>query len=517
MSTFLRRPRNERGLALPLALLVLTVTGVMLVGVIQFSSASGRTANVAKAGISAEALAEAGLANAFAVLNYWDDATQANNASDPTLLGCDAAGTSCTPIVSTYPTGTASWHGVLNETTKVWAITSIGSVANSSGNGPLTKQLTARVSVTWNNTQPANVAAWNYVYSTKAPGGGCEMTLNGNNIVVDVPVYVKGDLCFSSNNSVIDERGEGQSPAPQPIDVRVGGKVVFAANNTSIGVNGDNVTSAAVAGGCTTDINIAGTNCNAAPWKNVRYFADTTTIFQTVTEPTADFASFYASASPGPNHDCVSASNPSNLLPTVFDSDTTRNGTTPAFELTPGSSYQCKTYANDATSGTQIGELSWNHTTQILTVRGVIFIDGNVNAGTASATYQGSGTLYVGGKFTFTGNNTQLCANAGCNFATWNPNTEMLLIIANGATGDQDSMLFNGNAGRFQGGIFCNPDARVNFNGNTTEIMGPVICGSFSFQNSVIMKPLPAITQLPIGAPTNPNVHAMPSTPSYGG
>ena len=57
----LRRLGSERAMALPLALLVLTVTGVMVVSVIEFSSASGRTANIAKNGISAEAFAEAGL------------------------------------------------------------------------------------------------------------------------------------------------------------------------------------------------------------------------------------------------------------------------------------------------------------------------------------------------------------------------------------------------------------------------------------------------------------------------
>ena len=79
-------------------------------------------------------------------------------------------------------------------------------------------------------------------------------------------MYVRGDLCFVSNNAVIDERGEGQTPAPQPIDVRVGGKAVFSANGTSIGVSSDRITTAAIAGGCTTDINTAGTNCNSAAW-----------------------------------------------------------------------------------------------------------------------------------------------------------------------------------------------------------------------------------------------------------
>jgi Tfp pilus assembly protein PilX len=518
MGRLLRRMRGERGLALPLALLVLATTGALVVSAVEFSSSSGRTANVGKARVSAESLAEAGLANAFSVLNYWNSATMQNNAYDPTLLGCNAAGTVCTPIVSTFNEGTATWKGVLNTTTSIWSITSIGQVINPTGGPGLTKTLTASVNVTWNNTQPANASAWNYVYSTKAQSGGCEVTLNANNVVIDAPMYVAGDLCFSANNAVIDERGEGQTPAPQPVDVRVGGKAVFGANGTSIGVATDNITSAAVAGGCTTSIGTAGTACNTAAWNTTRYFADTTTTFTAITAPTADFASFYLSASPGPKHPCVTATNPANLAATVFDNDGVRDGNDGTFSLTPsGTSYQCKTYYGDATSGTQIGELSWNHLTDTLTIKGAIYIDGNVTSGDTSATYQGSGTLYVGGKFEFTSNATQLCANTGCDFTTWNPNSEMLLIIANGASGDIDAVLFNGNNGKFQGGIFCNPTSRVNFNGNNIEVMGPVICGTMEFANNVILKPLPTITELPLGAPTNPNVHAVPATPSYGG
>jgi hypothetical protein len=511
------RLRSERALALPMTVLVLATTSALVVGVIEFSSSSGRTANVAKGRLGAQALAEAGIADALSVLNYWDDATLTNNVNDPTLLGCNAGGTSCTPNVTTSSEGTTSWNGVLNTITSVWTITSTGTVANPTGGPALKKTLTATVEVTWNNTQPANAAAWNYVYSTKSPTGGCEVSLNGNNIVVDVPLYVLGDLCFISNNAIIDERGEGQTPPVQPVDVRVGGKVVFAANGTSIGVAGDNITTAAVAGGCTTSVNTAGTACTASPWVNSRYFVDTTGTFTAISAPTADYDGYYASASPGPNHDCVTATSPANLAPTIFDSDTTRNGTTSTFNLTPATSYQCKTYAGDASSGTQIGELSWNATTNVLTVRGVIYIDGSVTSSNTQATYQGSGTLYVGGQFAFTGNDAKLCANSNCTFTTWDPNSEMLILVADGQSGNQDAFLFNGNNNKFQGGIFCDPNARLNLSGNNIEIQGPIICGTFNFQNNAVLKPLPAITGLPLGAPGNPNVHAVPAGPVYGG
>lgn len=515
MMRLLRRLRGEHGLALPLALIVMSTTGAMVIGIVEFSSSSGRTANVAQGRLSAEALAEAGLANALAVLNYWDDTTQVNNANDPTLLGCDAAGTTCTPIVSTYPSGTATWKGALNSTTSAWTITSIGQVANPTGGPALKKTLTATVSVTWNNTQPANAAAWNYVYSTAPAAAGCEVDLSGTNVVIDIPLYVVGDLCLSGTNSVIDERGEGQTPAAQAIDLRVGGKLVITGNNSSAGLSTDRLTSGAIQGGCSTNINSNPHACTTAD----DYWVDTNASFVAITAPTADFTAtgYYANASPGPKHACVTATNPANLAATTWESagnTASDNSKTSTFDLTPGTSYQCKTYANDGISGTQIGELSWNASTDVLTVRGVIFIDGNVTTSDSSATYQGTASIYVGGTFSFSGQNAKLCANTNCDFTTWNPNTEMLIMVANGSG---NAINLNGSNNKFQGGLFCNPTATANLSGSNVEVQGPVICGRFAWGTNTALKPLPTISQLPLGAPINPNVHAVPATPTYGG
>ena len=60
--------RIESGFALPLALLVMATTSAILVTAITTTSSTGRTANLGKAAVSAEALAEAGINNAMAVL-----------------------------------------------------------------------------------------------------------------------------------------------------------------------------------------------------------------------------------------------------------------------------------------------------------------------------------------------------------------------------------------------------------------------------------------------------------------
>jgi hypothetical protein len=499
-----------------MTVMVLATTSALVVGVIEFSRSSGRTANVAKGRVGALALAEAGIADALAVLNYWNDATMTNNASDPTLLGCNAAGTVCTPVVTTSSEGSTSWNGVLDATTSTWTITSVGQVANPTGGPVLRRTLTAKVGVTWNNSQPSNATAWNYVYSTAPPAGGCEFDFepnnNGGTIIMDVPLYVTGDLCFNTNNAIIDERGEGQTPAPQPIDIRVGGRIAYIKGG-AVGVVSDKITSAAVVGGCSTSISGAAHTC--APPGDA-YYVDTNTTFQSITAPTADFGngatSYYATASPGPKHACVTATSPANLAATTFESvgSTTANASAAAFNLT-GTSYQCKTYLNDATSGVQVGELSWNSSTHVLTIRGVVFIDANVTVTDAQATYQGTGSIYVGGTLTFTSG--KLCSNSTCDFTTWNPNTEMIMFVVRPVG---DAIVFQG-GNAFQGGLFCNPTSRVNFSGNNSTMEGPVVCGNMAFSNNTTLKPLPAITELPLGAPGNPNVHAVPGSPVYGG
>ena len=73
----------------------------------------------------------------------------------------------------------------------------------------LKKTLTARVPLLTTTGTP-NASVWNYAYSTRAPGAGCEVDINGTNVVVDIPLYVTGDLCLSGTNVAIDEQGEGE-------------------------------------------------------------------------------------------------------------------------------------------------------------------------------------------------------------------------------------------------------------------------------------------------------------------
>lgn len=499
----LKRIREERAFALPLALLTMVIMSMTVVSVIEFSSSSGRTASLARSSFSAEALAEAGLANAFAVLNNPD-----NNPTEPTLLGCDAAGTSCTPLVTPYEGGTASWYGSLNAGTSTWAIISTGEVANPTGGVAVKKTLKATVPLVIGGGAP-NASVWNYVYSTRAPGSGCEVNVSGTNVVIDIPLYVKGDLCLSGTNVAIDERGEGQTPAPQPIDLRVGGKLVYTGTNATVGNSADYITSAGVLGGCATSLTAATHTC-ALPGD--KYYVTTTETFEEIVEPEADYAEWFAkndtinstSTVAGQDGDCdVRSGSPPNINPdTLLDGDA---GTV----LLTGAAYTCKKTVDGTPGGTVVAELSWDGS-NVLTVKGATVVDGAVSMNDSTGTYSGSATIYANGAFSFSGTNTKMCANATCDFTTWNPNSEMLIMVAT-------TVAMGGSNNKWQGGLFCNPTGTAAFTGTNVEIQGPVICGGFGFGSNVSFKPLPTLTQLPIGAPVDPNVHVSAGTPVYGG
>ena len=97
--------RNESGFALPLALLVMVTTSAILVTAIKTTSSTGRTANLGKTAVSAEALAEAGLANGVSIL-----AKPGQNTNTQALF----PSTEATATVYTMENGTAKLWGVYN-------------------------------------------------------------------------------------------------------------------------------------------------------------------------------------------------------------------------------------------------------------------------------------------------------------------------------------------------------------------------------------------------------------------
>jgi hypothetical protein len=228
-----------------------------------------------------------------------------------------------------------------------------------------------------------------------------------------------------------------------------------------------------------------------------------------VVAPVADFATWYTNSKPGPMHACTTTTG----TPPVWDGDTTRdNDVTPSFNLTPATSYSCL-------QGTA-GELSWNATTRVLTVKGTMYIDGSAKVSNGLLnSYNGQATLYLSGTMLFT-NGSKLCGSTSgtnCDFVNWNPNTEMLGIVANGTGGQNPAgvsiHLYNA---QFQGGLYGTGTIRPE---GTSRTQGPMIGSEVELGYNVstasqTAEGFPVITTIPAGFPGVPNTYAQPNPPA---
>jgi hypothetical protein len=300
-----------------------------------------------------------------------------------------------------------------------------------------------------------------------------------------------------------------------------------------------------------------------------------------VPPPTADFASWYENAIPGPSQSCTTTSG----TPPAFDNNyPARDNSATLVDLTPASSYICRvgpgasttlssqinsnqstvtvasasgfpttsqfririddevmtvtggygsttwnvsrgaqgTTAASHSSGqtviwddaTPSGELSWNATTKTLTVKGTIFIDGSAKiSNSALNTYNGQATLYLSGTFRSTGSLCARYSGSSCDFTSWDPNSELLTIVANGNGGSQvnagDSILFDNNFS-FEGALY---GTNVIEFGNNVSIGGPIVGSQILLSNNLTTYNFPTVTTVPAGMPSNPAVYAQPNPP----
>ena len=157
----LRRLRHdEQGFALVIALAVTVVFSMTVITVIESASSNSRSSDMSKNRVSAFDLAEAGIANANALMsakNPYDahllhpqgtyaQADCANPPANPT--GAALLGDTCSPISYSLDGGTATVWGWLNSSTANWTITSTGQVTrNAFASVPATKTLTVVVHI----------------------------------------------------------------------------------------------------------------------------------------------------------------------------------------------------------------------------------------------------------------------------------------------------------------------------------------------------------------------------------
>jgi Tfp pilus assembly protein PilX len=445
--------RSNDGMALPIALGIMLILAITVVTVLGFTSSSQRDAKLSKANQVAVDVAEAGLNHAESVLA---------NAADPDSAA--ALPSSCGTQVSAEG-GTFCYWGNLDSSVSPhrWTVSAASTIENPTGGAAISHtvmtQFDVAIPITGNE-------GWNYVFSD-APG----CTYYQNNVTVGAPVYTKGDLCIKNGAALV---------GPQ-VDSYGG---IQLENSGRVGASASDASDPAVRSrlGCRNGSSPSwptGLPCPDTSFEVYRSSFSNST--PPLTKPPFDTTK-RSTAKPGPLQGCTVSSG---TVPSFT--------TTGAVDLMPGANYTCQVWQ----SGVLVGELSWNDSTNVLTVKGTIWFDGElIISGTQESTYDGDATIYVAKKVNLS-NYTELCALADCPTTGWDPNTEMLMI----ATGAADVPAFEiNNFAKFQGAAYAVGGFKLQNNG---EMHGPVMAGVVDVQNNGMPASWPPLTSLSDGVPSN--------------
>jgi hypothetical protein len=374
---------------------------------------------------------------------------------------------------------------VYDASTSTWTLTATGEMRNPTGPSasPVRRTISAKAPVVVGPqmTQPLANDAWNYLVATRT-GNACDETLSSS-VINGAPLYTFGNLCLGSS-SVVNGG---------PLSVR--GSLTVGSSAT-VGLLATPINEAHVAGGC------GGHPCTSAD----RVYA--TTLDQSpavLTAPTPNWDYWYEHAAPGPKAACEGPIGP---VP-VFDNNGVRDkSVTTAFTLTPTTSYTCRV----GPPGNPTGELSWDATTRVLTIRGTVFIDGQAKIDNAKLnTYVGQGTIYVSGAFAVA-NGSKMCAvvsGTDCNFTpgAWDPNKNLLAVVSNGNGGTgvlAGNSIQLGCLDRLQGALFGTNAVHFAAGAYAAKHQGPIVGSTIVLSTLAEVKPFGTILTAPTGLPGQP-------------
>jgi len=474
---------------------------------------------------------------------------------------------------STIDGGTVDWCGTLVRKDALWYVTSIGRSTNpNSTTTNVTRTLEATVTVTPTTTQPLNNPVWNYLYAGHT-GSTCDQTLN-NNISGASRMYVAGNLCLSpnvqlnqstvivggtldvSNNAAV---GASTSMATR-VETYIGGNCRYAtgswgscggnqdarhiyskrSDGINIGVNQPAPVVAPPAADFATwyENSIPGpsqtcTTSSGSPPAFDNNYPSRDSSVSSVADLTPS-SSYFCRVGQGANTTLTSALTASSTTVTVasasgfpstsfvirvddeFMTVTAGFGTTTWTVTRASNSSTATTHASGQTlewKTASSGEIAWNNTTKTLTVSGTIYIDGSAKISNGSLnSYNGMGTIYLSGTFLSTGSLCASISGSNCNFASWNPDFDMLMIVANGNGGqiDPGNSIQIDNNFSYQGGLYGTN--AVEF-GNNVNVDGPIVGSQIILSNNLTTNAFPNISIVPVGMPSNEEVYAQPNPP----
>jgi hypothetical protein len=504
---FSRMWRDDSGFVLPLALGILVVLSIAVTSAIYYTTQNQRSSGLSKGKQVALSLAEAGLNNTMAVLNLPD-----NNALKQTTLPPCTGNAQSNWNRTDLAGGYVLWCGDLDLQNSWWTVTAIGFVRNPNNASVIRQKITSRVVVTPILSENLNNPAWNYMFATRT-GNTCDETLN-NNVSGASRLYVMGNLCLSQNVAIT------------ATSLVVGGKLTLN-NGASVGSSAsmDSRTQTFVGGSCTYGSGNSSTATPCTGNQDTRHVyskmnppnwvVGVSSSIPAIAAPVADFADWYTNAIPGPTQDCTTKSTAPNTPPT-FDTLTggsyVRDNNNPIQNLTPNYSYTCRVGPSSAPDG----ELSWDNSTKTLTVRGTIYIDGSAKIDNNTLNrYVGQATIYLSGTFYLNGKLCGGVSGSTCDFASWQPNSTLLAIVANGIgpTGNSSvpsgDSIYVANGGAFQGAFYATGNLEY---GNNAYSDGPMIASQIILSNNVTTQAFAPLVA-PAGMPGSPEVYAQPNPP----
>ncbi len=265
--------------------------------------------------------------------------------------------------------------------------------------------------------------------------------------------------------------------------------------------------------------------------------------------PTVDYNYWWANAAPGPKHFCTNA-NPG-LASDFFDNNASTTSAPDQSikingEMAPDTyDYTCQVVQN----GVLKGELSWNHTTHVMTIDGVIFVDGNFRFDydgqivhyfgraniMSSADDEIDSLVCAGGPSTLPDSN-DYAKSCITDMSNWDPTHNMMVLMSeapneydqggsgcpvnsawggtvNGGAPSSTSppSCYNGHPpGGFQGILYSTSSCLIHQN---FQDSGPVICQSMSIPNESGINPT-YYTFPYVGAATDGQKYGNPATAS---
>ncbi len=507
---FRRLLRDERGAALVMALGVAMVLAIAGTSLIAYGTSNERAADRFKRSHDSYQIAVSGIENAVAQIAngtvsgrgdpyYFTSLAKTQTFDTNEAVVWDGVLWDDNPNNSTNPGGSTPYTGTPTDTyipNLRWRLTSTSTVPAESGPGTISRTVTADVRLRPETSIVRDEESWEYVYSWKTGDpDGCDMELP-NNPDVQSSFYVAGNLCLDNNSSIVGPQF-GSDP---DVKVNVRGNAILKKNGNDIGTSARPLTSLFVEGplGCKYRANPYNYMCtDGPPPPGDHVVPDSQRGSPAITVPVAQFDDWYYVASPGPTYPCDPDLS-SGTYPTFADNGAVNDGDLGTLAIDDMASFSCVTV---------LGELTWDASTQNLTVDGTIFWDGNMEFDPATVldiTYDGIGVIYLSGWFRT--RQTKICSTytpgGDCNYSTWNTD-EDLLVVATGGQTDFSQCTACGimleQSSQFQGALYA--DWSMGFQ-NNSYVQGPMVAKEEVIQNSFTFNYIPPLIKVPFGMPS---------------